>query len=81
MCLINCRAKLIYEYLIIFFFLKESKSKLEIDEQLNEQLPFIIPRLYRYQYDPIPIVQSSMSAIWSYLVLDTRFTVCFVIKI
>jgi len=48
---------------------------LEIDDQLNEQLPFIIPRLYRYQYDPIPVVQTSMSAIWSYLVSDTRFTV------
>lgn len=63
--------------LIFHIYLKESKSKLDIDEQLNEQLPFIIPRLYRYQYDPTPIVQSSMSAIWSYLVLDTRFTVCF----
>lgn len=58
------------------YIFKESKSKIEIDEQLNEQLPFIIPRLYRYQYDPTPIVQTSMSAIWSYLVLDTRSTVC-----
>lgn len=59
----------------MYIYLKESKSKLEIDEQLNEQLPFIIPRLYRYQHDPTPIVQTSMSAIWSYLVLDTRLTV------
>lgn len=63
--------------IFLFIYLKESKSKIEIDEQLNEQLPFIIPRLYRYQYDPTPIVQNSMSAIWSYLVVDTRFTVCF----
>lgn len=63
-------------YILISIFLKDAKSKLEVDEQLNEQLPFIIPRLYRYQYDPTPIVQSSMSAIWNYLVLDTRFTVC-----
>lgn len=58
--------------LLKIIFSQESKSKLEIDEQLNEQLPFIIPRLYRYQYDPTPIVQSSMTAIWSYLVSDTR---------
>lgn len=65
--------------LYFYFSCQESKSKLEIDDQLNEQLPFIIPRLYRYQYDPTPIVQTSMSAIWSYLVLDTRATVSFLL--
>ncbi|VVC26099.1 Hypothetical protein CINCED_3A017518 [Cinara cedri] len=71
------RPELLYKFIQLANFdkKKDAKSKLEIDEQLNEQLPFIIPRLYRYQYDPTPIVQSSMSAIWSYLVLDTRFTV------
>ncbi|XP_050429969.1 proteasome adapter and scaffold protein ECM29 [Adelges cooleyi] len=68
------RPKLLYKFIQLANYnkKKESKSKLEIDEQLNDQLPFIIPRLYRYQYDPTPIVQTSMSAIWSYLVLDTR---------
>lgn len=71
------RPKLLYKFIQLANYnkKKESKSKLEIDDQLNEQLPFIIPRLYRYQYDPTPIVQTSMSAIWSYLVLDTRATV------
>ncbi|XP_050523366.1 proteasome adapter and scaffold protein ECM29 isoform X2 [Daktulosphaira vitifoliae] len=71
------RPKLLYKFIQLANYnkKKESKSKLEIDEQLCEQLPFIIPRLYRYQYDPTPIVQSSMSAIWSYLVLDTRIIV------
>ncbi|KAL5241701.1 hypothetical protein ACI65C_009111 [Semiaphis heraclei] len=71
------RPKLLYKFIQLANYdkKKESKLKLEIDDQLNEQLPFIIPRLYRYQYDPTPIVQTSMSAIWSYLVSDTRFMV------
>jgi len=44
-------------------------------DQLEEHLPKIIPKLYRYQYDPTPRIQQSMSAIWSALVPETTKTV------
>lgn len=43
--------------------------------QLEEHLPKIIPKLYRYQFDPTPRIQQSMSAIWSALVPETTKTV------
>ena len=44
-------------------------------DQLAPHLPKIIPKLYRYQYDPTPRIQQSMSAIWSALVPETTKTV------
>ena len=44
-------------------------------DQLTPHLPKIIPKLYRYQYDPTPRIQQSMSAIWSALVPETTKTV------
>ena len=44
-------------------------------DQLSPYLPKIIPKLYRYQYDPTPRIQQSMSAIWSALVPETTKTV------
>ena len=43
--------------------------------QLEPHLPKIVPKLYRYQYDPTPRIQQSMAAIWSALVPETTKTV------
>ncbi|KAK4875583.1 hypothetical protein RN001_012005 [Aquatica leii] len=43
-------------------------------EQLQQHLPKIIPKLYRYQYDPTPNIQLSMQNIWHALVTDTQKT-------
>ena len=44
-------------------------------DQLSPHLPKIIPKLYRYQYDPTPRIQQSMASIWSALVPETTKTV------
>ena len=44
-------------------------------EQLEPHLPKIIPKLYRYQFDPTPKIQQSMSAIWNSLVSEPTKTV------
>lgn len=41
------------------------------NEELNKYLPNIIPRLYRYQFDPTPKIQHSMSSIWRTIVPST----------
>lgn len=43
--------------------------------QLSEHLPKIVPRLYRYRFDPTPKIQNSMSSIWHALVPETQKTV------
>ena len=43
--------------------------------QLADHLPQIIPKLYRYQYDPTPRIQQSMASIWAALVPETTKTV------
>ncbi|KAG7212048.1 hypothetical protein KM043_012404 [Ampulex compressa] len=40
-------------------------------EELNKYLPGIIPRLYRYQFDPTPKIQRSMTSIWRSIVPST----------
>ena len=44
-------------------------------EQLAPFLSKIVPKLYRYQFDPNPRIQSAMSSIWGALVKDTKKTV------
>lgn len=44
-------------------------------EQLEQHLPKIIPKLYRYQFDPNPKIQESMTSIWQALVPETNKTV------
>lgn len=44
-------------------------------EQLAPYLPQIVPRLYRYQFDPNPKIQQAMSSIWNALVQDNKNTV------
>ncbi|KAJ1522342.1 hypothetical protein ONE63_002635 [Megalurothrips usitatus] len=44
-------------------------------DQLSAHLPKIVPRLYRYQYDPTPKIQHSMASIWHSLVPETSKTV------
>lgn len=41
------------------------------NDELNKYLPNIIPRLYRYQFDPTPKIQQSMSSIWRTIVPST----------
>ncbi|XP_076224219.1 proteasome adapter and scaffold protein ECM29 isoform X2 [Nomia melanderi] len=41
------------------------------NEELNKYLPSIIPRLYRYQFDPTPKIHQSMSNIWHTIVPST----------
>ena len=44
-------------------------------EQLEPHLPKIIPKLYRYQFDPTPRIQQSMTAIWNSLVTESSKTI------
>ncbi|XP_066994237.2 proteasome adapter and scaffold protein ECM29 isoform X2 [Anabrus simplex] len=44
-------------------------------EQLSQYLPKIVPRLYRYQYDPTPRIQMSMTSIWRALVPEPQKTI------
>lgn len=45
-------------------------------EDLKEHLSEIIPKLYRYQYDPNPNIQLSMQNIWRVLVQEPQKIVC-----
>ncbi|KAL5016584.1 hypothetical protein ScPMuIL_006173 [Solemya velum] len=44
-------------------------------EQLAPYLSQIVPRLYRYQFDPNPKIQQAMSSIWNALVQNNKDTV------
>ncbi|KAL3269226.1 hypothetical protein HHI36_008307 [Cryptolaemus montrouzieri] len=41
-------------------------------EDLKNYLPDIVPKLYRYQYDPSPNIQNSMHNIWRVLVAEPQ---------
>ncbi|KAJ9518457.1 hypothetical protein QJQ45_018491 [Haematococcus lacustris] len=44
-------------------------------EQLQPHVQQLVPKLYRYQYDPNPRVQESMAAVWKGLVDDPKAAV------
>jgi len=44
----------------------------QAQEQLAPYLPTLVPRLYRYKYDPSPRIQLAMSSIWSALVPESK---------
>lgn len=44
-------------------------------DQLKPFLEKIVPRLYRYKYDPTPKIQNSMISIWDSIVSDSKETV------
>lgn len=44
-------------------------------EQMQPYLGKIVPRLYRYKYDPTPKIQNSMISIWDSIVSDSKTTV------
>jgi len=44
-------------------------------EQLAPYVDSILPKLYRYQFDPSPRIQLAMSSIWNCLVTDHQKTV------
>ncbi|XP_044163962.1 proteasome adapter and scaffold protein ECM29-like isoform X2 [Acropora millepora] len=44
-------------------------------EQLEPYLPEIVPKLFRYQYDPDTKIQQAMASIWAALVPETKKTV------
>ena len=44
-------------------------------EQLAPYLSKIVPKMYRYQFDPNPKIQQAMSSIWNALVTNTKETV------
>ncbi|CAH0749868.1 unnamed protein product [Diatraea saccharalis] len=48
---------------------------LQAGAQLSEHLPRIVPRLYRYRFDPTPRIQNSMASIWHAIVPNTQATV------
>ncbi|XP_026729465.1 proteasome-associated protein ECM29 homolog [Trichoplusia ni] len=48
---------------------------LQAGAQLAEHLPKIVPRLYRYRFDPTPRIQNSMQSIWHAIVPHTQATV------
>ncbi|XP_068630379.1 proteasome-associated protein ECM29 homolog [Battus philenor] len=48
---------------------------LQAGAQLSEHLPKIVPRLYRYRFDPTPRIQNSMASIWHAIVPNTQHTV------
>lgn len=44
-------------------------------DQMQPFLEKIVPRLYRYKYDPTPKIQHSMISIWDSIVSDSKETV------
>lgn len=44
-------------------------------DQMKPFLEKIVPRLYRYKYDPTPKIQNSMISIWDSIVSDSKETV------
>lgn len=48
---------------------------LQAGAQLSDHLPKIVPRLYRYRFDPTPRIQNSMQSIWHAIVPNTQATV------
>ncbi|CAH0727922.1 unnamed protein product, partial [Brenthis ino] len=48
---------------------------LQAGAQLGAHLPRIVPRLYRYRFDPTPRIQNSMASIWHAIVPNTQQTV------
>lgn len=44
-------------------------------QQMQPYLGKIVPRLYRYKYDPTPKIQNSMISIWDSIVSDSKETV------
>lgn len=44
-------------------------------DQMKPYLGKIVPRLYRYKYDPTPKIQHSMISIWDSIVTDSKETV------
>ncbi|XP_065580969.1 proteasome adapter and scaffold protein ECM29-like isoform X2 [Artemia franciscana] len=47
----------------------------KLGKELEKIYPVLIPKLYRYRFDPTPRVQNAMSAIWSSVVNDDTKTV------
>lgn len=47
----------------------------EAKEQMKPYLGKIVPRLYRYKYDPTPRIQNSMISIWDSIVSDSKETI------
>ena len=47
----------------------------QAQEQLAPYLPTLVPRLYRYKYDPSPRIQLAMSNIWGAVVPQSKKTV------
>lgn len=52
----------------------KSISKVAKD-QMKPHLEKIVPRLYRYKYDPTPKIQNSMISIWDSIVSDSKETI------
>jgi proteasome component ECM29 len=46
-------------------------AKLKMEPYLGK----IVPRLFRYKYDPTPKIQNSMVSIWDSVVVDSKTTV------
>ena len=46
-------------------------------EELAPHLQVIVPRLYRYKYDPSPRVQLAMTSIWAAVVPDSKKAVSY----
>lgn len=46
-------------------------------DELNKYLPKIVPKLYRYQFDPVPKIQHSMKSIWRAMVPSTQKVVSY----
>lgn len=44
-------------------------------DQMKPFLEKIVPRLYRYKYDPTPKIQNSMISIWDSIVSDSKETI------
>lgn len=55
------------------FGLKSIARQAKVD--MAPYLGKIVPRLYRYKYDPTPKIQHSMSAIWDSLVVNKKETI------
>lgn len=44
-------------------------------DQMKPHLEKIVPRLFRYRYDPTPKIQNSMISVWDSIVSDSKETI------
>ena len=80
----NFSQSLLYKHILLFLqgaAFGFGTIAAQAGEQLAPYLHQIVPKLYRYQFDPNPKIQQAMSSIWNALVQDNKNAVSDVIAV